>query len=183
MANNNQELVKATKSALLEKCEPTALNKSLASVATVSGAMKIAEQYPSKFPSLAKIKTHYGSQAVEGIIKLYLIEMAELVNLKRPLTEKQIDVIASNVTAEYYNLTIADVHVLFKKVIKGEYGEFYESLDVPKVMKWFASYFDERCNSAQEDSIASQFGDKGGNITSERAKKHFETLEKKMTKR
>lgn len=167
----------------LEKCEPTHLNKSLATVRTVSGAMKIAESYPSKYPSLAKIKTHFGVAAVEGIIKLYLIELTELVNLKRPLTEKQIDVIASNVSSQYFNLTVADVHVLFSKVVNGDYGDFYESLDVPKVMKWFASYFDERCSSAQEDSINHAFNDKGGNITSERARKQFEALEKKMTKK
>ena len=183
MESNNQELVKVTKNVYLEKCNPTALNKSLATVMTVDGAMKIAESYPTKFPSLAKVKTHYGSQAVEGIIKLYLIELTELVNLKRPLTEKQIDVIASNVVSQYYNMTVADVHVLFRKAVNGDYGGFYESLDVPKVMKWFASYFDDRCNAAQEDSINQAFNDKGGNITSERARKHFDKLEKQLSKK
>lgn len=181
--NNNQELAKVTKIESVTVYDPEKLNRKLVTVKTVSDAMTIAHDYPSKFPSLAKIRTHYGSKATERIIKLYMIELTELVNLKRPLTEKQIDTIAMEVVARHYALTIADVHVIFKKAINGEFGDFYESLDVPKVMKWFDLYFDKRCEIGAQDSINSQFYDKGGNMTSERITTHFDNLQKQMTKK
>lgn len=174
--------MKATKSVSLERCKPEQLNASLANVTTVDQALKIAHDYPTRFPSIAKMRMHYGNEPVEGIIKLYLIELSELINLKRPLSEKQIDVIASMAVSQYYNMTIADISIMFKKVLKGDYGDFYESLDVPKVMKWFSAYFSERCEVAMEDSINNQYYDKGGNITSERARNHFDSLEKKFNR-
>lgn len=181
--NNNQELAKITKIESVTVYDPEKLNRKLVTVKTVSDAMKIAHDYPSQFPSLAKIRANYGSKATERIIKLYMIELTELVNLKRPLTEKQIDTIAMEVVVRHYAMTIADVHVIFKKAINGEFGDFYESLDVPKVMKWFDLYFDERCEIGAQDSINSQFYDKGGNITSERMATHFNNLQKQMTKK
>lgn len=181
--NSNQELAKVIKIESVTVYDPEKLNRKLVTVKTVNDALKIAHDYPSKFPSLAKIRTHYGSEATERIIKLYLIELTELVNLKRPLTEKQIDTIAMEVVAKHFAMTIADVHVIFKKAINGEFGDFYESLDVPKVMKWFDLYFDERCEIGAQDSINSQFYDKGGNMTSERMTTHFDNLQKQMTKK
>jgi len=181
--NKDQELAKVIKIESVTVYDPEKLNRKLVTVKTVNDALKIAHDYPSKFPSLAKIRTHYGSEATERIIKLYLIELTELVNLKRPLTEKQIDTIAMEVVARHYAMTIADVHVIFKKAINGEFGDFYESLDVPKVMKWFDLYFDERCEIGAQDSINSQFYDKGGNMTSERMTTHFDNLQKQMTKK
>lgn len=181
--NSNQELAKVTKIESVTVYDPEKLNRKLVTVKTVNDALKIAHDYPTSFPSLAKIRTHYGSEATERIIKLYLIELSELVNLKRPLTEKQIETIAMEVVARHYAMTIADVHVIFKKAINGEFGDFYESLDVPKVLKWFDQYFDERCEIGAQDSINSQFYDKGGNMTSERMTTHFDNLQKQMTKK
>ena len=31
--------------------------------------------------------------------------------------------------------------------LTGVYGEFYESLSVPKVLSWFAEYFERRCQA------------------------------------
>lgn len=149
-------------------------------VKTVNDALKIAHDYPSKFPSLAKIRTHYGSEATENIIKLYMIELSELVNLKRPLTEKQIDTIAMEVVARHYAMTIADIHVIFKKAINGEYGSLYESLDVPKVLTWFDDYFSERCHEGMKDSIAHQFSPGGDPRSSYLAQREFNKLEAKF---
>lgn len=176
----DQELAKVTKTESVTVYEPEKLNRTLVAVKTVQDALKIAHDYPSKYPSLAKIRTHYGSDATERIIKLYLIELTELVNLKRPLTEKQIDSIAMEVVARHYAMTIADIHVIFKKAINGEYGSLYESLDVPKVLTWFNDYFSERCHEGMKDSIAHQFKVSSDPRSSYLAKREFDKLEAKF---
>ncbi|WP_157956099.1 hypothetical protein [Flavobacterium kingsejongi] len=53
------------------------------------------------------------------------------------------------IISDYPMLTVADITFIFKKAITGKYGEFYESLSIPKIMKWFADYFEERCEIAE----------------------------------
>lgn len=109
-----------------------------------------------------------------------MIELSELVNVKRELSEKQIDTIAMEVVNRHYALTMADIHVIFKKAINGEFGDFYESLDVPKVLKWFDQYFDERCEIGAQETVAQQFNAGGDPRASFLAKREFDKLESKL---
>lgn len=150
----------------------------------VDDALELAEKNPEQYPSLSRLSRNYGSQKIESVIKLYLVELCELVNLKRPLTERQIDAIAMEVVSRYYALTFADVHVIFRKARNGDFGELYESLDMPKVMKWFADYFNDRCDAGENMSLREhdKYYDKGGNMTPERMRVQFDKLEKKFNK-
>ncbi len=151
-------------------------------VRNVNDALALVESNHEQFPSLATLRKDHGSQKVETVIKLYLVELCELVNLKRPLTERQIDAIAMEVVSRYYVLTIADVHVIFRKAKNGEFGELYESMDMPKVMKWFSDYFNDRCEVGANISLreSDRLYDKGGNMTPERMRKQFDKLEKQL---
>lgn len=154
----------------------------MAAVRNVKDALALSHK---EFPPLAVLRKDFGSQKVEIIIKLYLAELCELVNLKRSLTERQIDVIAAEVVAAFWQLTIADIHVIFRMARNGDFGEMYEALDVPKVMKWFRDYFSERCEAAayRSERESERNYDKGGNITSERMSYELGRLEKKMSER
>ena len=151
-------------------------------VRNVNDALALVESNHEQFPSLATLRKDHGSQKVETVIKLYLVELCELVNLKRPLTERQIDAIAMEVVSRYYVLTIADVHVIFRKAKNGEFGELYESMDMPKVMKWFSDYLNDRCEVGANISLreSDRLYDKGGNMTPERMRKQFDKLEKQL---
>jgi hypothetical protein len=100
--------------------------------------------------SLSSLKKRLGDKKTEALIKVYLIELSEALNLKRPLTEFQIDEIAFEVLNEFYNLSMADIHVIFRRAKTGYYGEFYDSLNMPKVLKWFRDYFHRRCSLIEE---------------------------------
>ena len=104
----------------------------------------------------------------------------EMVNLKRPLLEPQIEAIALEVVASYSSLNIADIHVIFRRARNGEFGDFYESLDMPKVMRWFADYFNERCRICAERSQSEDTGSKLDNETPADIAKYFNKLEKKF---
>lgn len=176
--------VQTTNKNFLTIYSPETLNRQLVEVRNINDVFDLIVKNPTEFPTLSRLKKEHGTQKVEAIIKLYLIELCELVNLKRPLTEKQIDAIALEVVSTYTALTIADIHVIFRKAKNGEFGEFYDSLDMPKVMKWFQSYFDERCEAGAERSIreSEKNYDKGENMTSERMREQLNKLEKKFRK-
>ncbi|WP_420582059.1 hypothetical protein [Reichenbachiella sp.] len=137
----------ATKQEYLEIYSPKAMREAMKGVSTIQQAKAL------KTVSLAKIRKDIGSNAIEALIKIYLIQLSELLNLKRALTEDQIDEIASEVVATYYHLTMADVNLIMKRAKTGYYGELYEQLNMPKVMKWFADYFEERCELGERQSL------------------------------
>lgn len=151
-------------------------------IRNVNDVLILIESNYEQFPSIAALRKDHGSQKVEIVIKLYLVELCELVNLKRPLTERQIDSIAIEVVSRHGALTIADVHVIFRKAKNGEFGELYESLDMPKVMRWFSDYFDDRCEAGANLSLreSDRFYDKGGNMTPKQIQKQFDRLEKQF---
>lgn len=68
------------------------------------------------------------------------------------MTEDQIDLCAQEVITLYPSLKMSDLTYLFRRIIAGQYGEFYESLSIPKVLSFFRDYFEERCLAAAEDS-------------------------------
>lgn len=178
----NKELPTTTKPVSLATLQPDVLGRELAAVRTLSDALAVAGDR-AKYPSLAVLRKEYGEAKIEAIIKLHLIDLCENVNLKRPLRDRQVDSIAREIVSEFYSLTIADVHVIFRQAKTGQYGEFYDSLDMPKVIGWFRRYFDDRCAAGADEAVSGQFYDKGGNLTPDRMAKEFERLTKKMTRR
>ena len=103
-------------------------------------------------PSIGVIIRKYGIKKIEAYIKIWLINLNEVINLKRPLKEHQIDECAYLIVDGFKNITIADINIIFKKAKTGEYGELYETLSVDKILRWFNEYFNERCNVAGDMS-------------------------------
>ena len=68
------------------------------------------------------------------------------------MNEDQLKLASEMILSEFYALKMADLTLLFKKIIGGVYGEFYESLTIPKLIGFFRQYFDDRCNLAMEQS-------------------------------
>lgn len=95
-------------------------------------------------PSLGSVNRTYGVKKTMAYIKLWLLDLCQSVNLKRPLTETQIDETALLIVTEFNNITLADTYLVFKNAKMGKYGSFYESLDCPKVITWFTEYLEER---------------------------------------
>jgi hypothetical protein len=148
----------------LEKFEP--VMRSLAHIRTVSDALD------AKTDCLCAMVRRDGSAKVEDMIMEYLCLMSDLVNVKRPLAEQQMQIIAIEVVSGYRFLTMADIHLIFRRVLAGEYGELYESIDMPKVMGWFRKYAEERVKVAMErnDREAARYknsyiGDSGRSAT------------------
>jgi Rad3-related DNA helicase len=113
----------------------------------------VKQALEQKTSSLAKIKNNVGVVRTEGLIKVYLVRLNELLDLKKPLSEASINEIASILITDYYTLSMTDIVFVLQQAMKGKYGEMFESLTIPKVIKWFETYFNDRCNTAEEMSI------------------------------
>lgn len=105
-------------------------------------------------PTLGTFNREHGKEFTEGLIMAWLMHLNLILNLKRPMSDEAIEMCAIDVVKEFYAIKISDLTFLFKRIYSGYYGEFYESLSIPKVMTFFREYFDERCDVAENESLS-----------------------------
>jgi hypothetical protein len=115
-------------------------------LATIEDAMN------SPAPTLGTFHREKSRDFTIGLVMGWLVYLNDLLNLKKPMTEDQIEMCAIEITDTFYTLKMSDLAYLFRRIISGQYGEFYESLTISKVLTFFREYFDERCKHAARES-------------------------------
>jgi hypothetical protein len=122
----------------------------------------ITQALSSDLPSLARLRREMPLEKVEAYIKLWLLDLNMLLDLKKPLNESQIDDIAFRVVDQYGSMNLADIKLVFSAVLDGDQGLVYDRLSIPTVMKWFKDYFEKRMSKAAERSYLQADSHKGG---------------------
>jgi len=118
-----------------------------------AGKVKTIEQaMSSNAPSVASFQREHGRQFTEGLITFWLLYLNKVLNLNKPMSEEQINLCSSMVVEEFYMLKVSDLTLLFKRIISGQYGEFYERLSIDKILTFFRTYLEERYTLAGEAS-------------------------------
>lgn len=114
----------------------------------------------SNYPELFKVHTHERLPALAQLdfrrINIILIKELtlcfETMNLRRAMNEFQILALAELIieTSAEDNLSLEDVLLFLQNLVKGKYEMSYESIDIPKFMKIFEIYRQERYEAIQE---------------------------------
>lgn len=112
-----------------------------------------AKAFKSGLPSLAKMGSEFGAEQVEDLIKLWIIDMTEFINIGKSMSPTQIENTAFLIVSEFYHLNMADINLVFRRAKTGYYGEIYDRLDGQVILGWFKKYNQERCLAAEEESI------------------------------
>ena len=131
---------------LLEKYSPHNCLIDNSQVKTVEQALS------SKAPSVGSFQSKQGRQFTEGLVTVWLMYLNKELNLNKPMTESQLNFCSIYIVEEYYYFKTSELTLLFKKIISGQYGEFYESLSPAKVLTCFKEYSKERFNLAEDNS-------------------------------
>ena len=129
---------------LLTTYSPSECMRSLSKCNTLTKAIQ------SNTHTLSAMVRDHGPQKIEAYIKLWLIDLNESLDLRRPLKQSQIDQITFFIVNEHRNFNIADINLIFTNAKTGKYGEFYESLSMAKVLSWFNEYSESRSDAAGE---------------------------------
>jgi len=103
-------------------------------------------------PTLGTFYREKSKDFAIGLVMGWLVYLNDILNLNKPMTEDQIELCAIEIVETYYALRMSDLTFLFRKIISGAYGEFYESLTISKVLSFFRNYFEERCTYAELQS-------------------------------
>ena len=117
-----------------------------------SKLVSVSDAMNSKSQSLGKIQREQSGEFSEGIIKMWLLYLNKILNLNKPMSDEQIKLAAVLICEEFYMLKMSDLSLLFKRIISGQYGEFYERLSIDKVLTFFRNYLEERFEIAIDQS-------------------------------
>ena len=143
----NSAIQKSFNKNLLEKYSPKNCMLDFGKVKTIEQALN------SKAPSIASFQRQQGRQFTEGLITFWLLYLNNILNLNKPMSEEQINLCSNMVVEEFYMFKVSDLTLLFKRIISGQYGEFYERLSIDKILTFFRTYLEERFTLAGEASI------------------------------
>lgn len=121
-------------------------------VRTAEDALAVAKS--GKVATLMGLQRMLGETKITALMKMYLIELNEVLGLKQPMTEVQIDQTAEEIIARYRYLTMADINLVFRRIKCGECGKLYDRLTMPQLMSIFADYDNERAEIAARQSVA-----------------------------
>ena len=102
--------------------------------------------------TLNKMIRENGFLFTEGVLQGWIIYLNEMLNLKKPMTEDQIELSTGLIFEEFGSLKFTDLSLLFKKIISGKFGGFYESLSIDKLLTFFREYFEQRLNVNADSS-------------------------------
>lgn len=102
--------------------------------------------------SIGKIQREQSKNFTEGLLLYWLIYLNEILNLKNPMSEEQMKLASQLICEEFYMLKMSELTLLFKRIISGQYGEFYERLSIDKVLTFFRKYLEERFEIAIDES-------------------------------
>ena len=138
---------KSSKKNLLEKYSPKNCMLHAGKITTIEQALN------SKAPSIASFQRQQGRQFTEGLITFWLLYLNNILNLNKPMSEEQINLCSNMVVEEFYMFKVSDLTLLFKRIISGQYGEFYERLSIDKILTFFREYLEERFTLAGEASL------------------------------
>ncbi|MCF8219793.1 MAG: hypothetical protein K9J21_12540 [Bacteroidales bacterium] len=123
------------------------IQKQLRKVSTVQAALE------AETPSLAVINKKFGEDFTQAYIEGWIVHLREFLNIGRKMTDEQTQETAMLILDEYYNISIADINIIFKRAKLGRWGQIYDRLDGQLILSWFDEYFQERCKASQEKSI------------------------------
>jgi len=102
----------------------------------------------SKAPALAVIRKEKGDTKARQAVELWISDLNDFLNISRKMSPQQIQQTATLIIQEFFYFNLADVNLIFTRAKKGQYGNFYESLDGPKIFSWFDQYDRERAETA-----------------------------------
>ncbi|WP_303077734.1 DUF6633 family protein [Capnocytophaga sp.] len=108
----------------------------------------VSDAMNANAPSVTAIKRDCGEEFTHGLLMMWLVFVNEVLNLNKPMTEAQINLCATHILKDFNHLKMSDLSLLFNRLITGQYGEFYESLSIAKVLTFFRDYEKERTEAA-----------------------------------
>ena len=106
-----------------------------------------------KLTTVGSLKRNHGSNFSKAILMGWLVFINEYLNKNKSMNKVQIKTTATIIEQKYYWLSFQDLALIFKNIISGDYGDFYECFDSPKLLGIIKTYAGQRMELVEELQI------------------------------
>lgn len=126
------------------------INKSIEVFKNVT-SMEIA--IADKSISLVRMKRGEGEKETLKFISKFIAKLNDSLNIQRKMNSEQIANTAEFILQDYFYLKQSDLYFVFNEAEKGRYGQFFDCLDVSKIISWFDKYVEQRAEFVFEKGL------------------------------
>jgi hypothetical protein len=107
--------------------------------------MKLHEMTISgEFQTMATVSKNSNLDAVQALIEAHLLQLDEVLNLSRRLSDTMIQAIAEDVYDTGYILSFEELTRFFKELRQGRHGSMYQGLNSENVCKALVNFLQSR---------------------------------------
>lgn len=136
--HENNQIAISSKEDFVLKFNPKEMNQSFGQITKMNQAIEADKN------SIAYYRANFSENTVLSTLKMHLLSLQMSLNVHQKLSEEQIDEIAFEIMNLYYHLSMVEIHFIFKKAKRGEFGKINYAINMPDVMQWFSTYAEQR---------------------------------------
>ena len=135
--------------------EPRALSVAMreAGIDTVAKSVACNDMVPS----VNRLVRELGYKETAALIVMQLTRLETMLNVSKPMQPEALAETATMVVDSCLDagvgINAADIDIIFKRALKGEYGKFYGGIGCADVLGWFRKYFNEKTEACVQHNI------------------------------
>lgn len=108
-------------------------------------------------PSVNRLVRELGYKETAALIVMQLTRLETMLNVSKPMQPEALAETATMVVDSCLDagvgINAADIDIIFKRALKGEYGKFYGGIGCADVLGWFRKYFNEKTEACVQHNI------------------------------
>ena len=133
--------------------EPRALSVAMRE----AGIDTVAKSVRSDVVSVNRLVKELGYKETAALIVMQLTRLETMLNVSKPMHPEAVAETATMVVDSCLNAGVgvnaADIDIVFKRALKGEYGKFYGGISCADVLGWFNKYYMEKSEACVQWNI------------------------------
>lgn len=108
-------------------------------------------------PSVNRLVRELGYKETAALIVMQLTRLETMLNVSKQMHPEAVAETATMVVDSCLNAGVgvnaADIDIVFKRALKGEYGKFYGGISCADVLGWFNKYYAEKSEAFVQYNI------------------------------
>lgn len=133
--------------------EPRALSVAMRE----AGIDTVAKSVRSNVVSVNRLVKELGYKETAALIVMQLTRLEAMLNVSKPMHPESVAETATMVVDSCLGagvgINAADIDIVFKRALKGEYGKFYGGISCADVLGWFNKYYAEKSEAYVQYNI------------------------------
>lgn len=133
--------------------EPRALSVAMRE----AGIDTVAKSVRSNVVSVNRLVKELGYKETAALIVMQLTRLETMLNVSKQMHPEALAETATMVVDSCLGagvgINAADIDIIFKRALKGEYGKFYGGISCADVLSWFSKYYMEKSEACVQWNI------------------------------